>query len=274
MELFNISLIKSNLDQDMRAFYFTFFSVIFSFYVHAQCSVQITNTSAQCYGDCNGTANAIATGVPPFSYVWQPGNMGTQNVTGLCPGAYTVIVTDSTSCITTNTVIITEPSEINSTVTYTNSSCSTCADGTATVNPGDNANYLYLWSPGGQTTQTIMGLLPGDYSVCITNAGGCTTCDSINISLATAVNNQDLLNTIYIFPNPVTHFLKLKIESNGALKTEVSITNILGLKTFTKKLEVQSFYEEEISVEHLPIGIYYLVIKTNEQVLTKKFSKQ
>jgi len=58
----------------------------------------------------------------------------------------------------------------NFTVTSTpsNTGCGGTCNGTATANIiacCNQVNYLLMWSPGGQTTQTITGLCPGNYTV-------------------------------------------------------------------------------------------------------------
>ena len=65
----------------------------------------------------------------------------------------------------------------------TNATCATCTDGSATVNPLNGfAPYTYTWySTPIQTTQTATGLVAGNYSICITDANGCTACGSVFI---------------------------------------------------------------------------------------------
>ncbi len=56
-------------------------------------------------GDNNGTATASVTngGVAPFSFLWETGVTST-TITELAPGYYTVSVTDSLGCVTTDSV--------------------------------------------------------------------------------------------------------------------------------------------------------------------------
>jgi gliding motility-associated-like protein len=68
------------------------------------------------------------------------------------------------------------------TKTHTNATCTGnigTASATATFCSGP---YTYLWSPGGQTTQTITGLSAGVYTVTITPHGACfSNSDTINV---------------------------------------------------------------------------------------------
>lgn len=63
-------------------------------------------------------------------------------------------------------------------------SCSTCADGIASATMyNGTAPYTYSWSSGG-TGQTESGLAPGNYTVCITDANGCSACDTLTMTYA------------------------------------------------------------------------------------------
>jgi len=59
-------------------------------------------------GTCDGTATATATGgLSPFTYLWDDLlAQGTQIATGLCPGDYTVLMTDNTGSTVSATVTV------------------------------------------------------------------------------------------------------------------------------------------------------------------------
>ncbi len=94
-----------------------------------------------------------------------------------CPVAIPVI-SDSTRCIS----CIPPTLSISSTPV----SC-TVNNGTATVTTtGGNPPYTYVWTPGGQTTQTATGLGPGTYTVTVTEGGGCSQTTTITIAPASS----------------------------------------------------------------------------------------
>ncbi len=65
-------------------------------------------------------------------------------------------------------------------------SCASCADGSAyAMMVNGTAPYTYSWSSGG-TAQTETGLAPGTYSVCITDANGCTACAQVTLSYSSS----------------------------------------------------------------------------------------
>ncbi len=78
------------------------------------------------------------------------------------------------------------------------SSCGTCADGSASVNVyGGAGPYIYTWNTlPQQTTFNASGLLPGMYTVCITDANGCNTCDSIRIDTSSCIANFSWVQTL------------------------------------------------------------------------------
>lgn len=151
----------------------------------------LTPQNPTCNGDCNGSASVSVTGgTGQLTFNWEPGNPpgdGTNAVSGLCAGAYSLVITDVNGCDTTLQFTLTQPSPILPNETATNATCANACDGTATVNPaGSTGPYTYAWSGGvggGQGTPTATGLCPGTYQCLITDVpSGCDTLVIITIS--------------------------------------------------------------------------------------------
>jgi gliding motility-associated-like protein len=140
-------------------------------------------TNITCFGLCNGSATATPSGgTPAYTFLWNTGAT-TATISSLCPGVYTVTVTDSKGCTSIQSVTITQPTVINTGLTFTNVTCNGSCNGTATSTPsGGTPGYTFLWSPGGATTSTISGLCPGVYTVTVTDANGCTKTGSVTIT--------------------------------------------------------------------------------------------
>jgi len=115
-----------------------------------------TTSDISCYGYCDGSATAIVGGVPPFTYQWDDSlNQTTQTATGLCAGAYTVIVTDSIGQADTASVNIDEPLALTTNVsnticngdsTYLGGSYQTTAGTYKDTLPSVNGKYLLRFS--------------------------------------------------------------------------------------------------------------------------------
>lgn len=148
----------------------------------AAITVMTFKNDVSCNGlsDGDALANVVSGGTSPFTYSWSNGQT-TQGATGLAAGNYTVTVTDANGCTNTNTVTITEPVILSSTVPFVNATCGN-TDGTATANPnGGTPGYTYSWN-NGQSTQTATGLIPNtSYTLTVTDAYGCTMTNTVSV---------------------------------------------------------------------------------------------
>ncbi len=121
---------------------------------------------------CVGTLNiTVDKGTPSYTFSWKgPNNFAStsQNLTGLCDGAYTVTVSDANGCQTVQSFTI-DPGGLNATATYKETSCPNTADGNITLAVGGgNAPYVYKWS-NGATTKDLTAVAAGKYIVTITD---------------------------------------------------------------------------------------------------------
>ena len=137
-------------------------------------SLNVTQTDVTCNGSCNGTASATATGgTGAISYLWQPGNITTPGITGLCPGSYTVTASDANNCSKTQVITITEASSLTVTFTQTNPTTCTTNDGSISFVPsGGVGPYTFTWTPG-PSTNPIINLADGSYVLTLSDANNC-----------------------------------------------------------------------------------------------------
>jgi hypothetical protein len=150
----------------------------------------LSQTNISCNGGSNGAASVNATGgTGALSYDWTPGNPtgdGTNSITGLTFGSYTVTVTDLNGCTATQTFIITQPTPIVPVMTQTNVTCFGDNNGTASVSVnGGTPGYTYDWTPGnpaGDGTNSVTGLAPAVYTVTIVDANACTATATVEIT--------------------------------------------------------------------------------------------
>ncbi|MFI5149507.1 MAG: gliding motility-associated C-terminal domain-containing protein [Bacteroidia bacterium] len=139
-------------------------------------NVSITTVNVTCNGACNGSATTVVSGgTAPYTYSWSNGATAS-NITNLCPGSYTVKVTDAMGCFQSQICTITQPPLLTSSVTSTNATCNGTCNGTANDNvAGGTPPYSYSWSPGSQTINPINSLCAGVYCVTTTDSKGCTS---------------------------------------------------------------------------------------------------
>jgi photosystem II stability/assembly factor-like uncharacterized protein len=167
--------------------------------INALPGVTTTPNDITCAGACNGADGAVPTGTAPFTYSWSTGAT-TQNITTLCPGNYTVTVTDANGCSSTVSGPIIEPPVLIASASSFNATCVGVNDGSATdMSTGGSPTYTYLWMPGSLTSASPSGLAVGVYSLTVTDAHGCNSSTTVSINPST--------NTMLSI-NPVTNFCR------------------------------------------------------------------
>jgi gliding motility-associated-like protein len=143
-----------------------------------------------CGGECVGevSANPIG-GTAPYRFQWNtiPAST-TNNVTNLCAGTYSVLVTDTNNCTYEDSVTVTPPPAlVVDSITAIDASCNDNTDGQAAVYvSGGTAPYRYFWNNGG-TTATIANISGGSKVVLITDTNGCQLQDTIIVGVIDTV---------------------------------------------------------------------------------------
>ena len=139
-----------------------------------------------CNGGSDGAANVFATGGNPgYSYSWNdPSNQTVSSASGLPAGTWVVTITDSTGCMQTDTVTISEPTAVAATILYTvDVSCNGGADGSGEVaGTGGTAPYSYDWVGLGVSSPDAYNLPAGTYDVTIIDAQGCVFTQQVTIT--------------------------------------------------------------------------------------------
>ena len=145
-------------------------------------SLNFLTTNETGLGANDGQSTVVATnGTTPYQYLWSDGQT-TSTATSLAPGVYSVVVTDADSCIVTGTTVVQAfVCTLTGTMSSTNTD-TTLTNGTASVAAtGGSTPYAYLWS-NGDTSSSITGLVPGIYSVLVTDADSCTFTGSVAVN--------------------------------------------------------------------------------------------
>jgi gliding motility-associated-like protein len=147
----------------------------------------MTFNNPVCFGGCDGTATATpVNGTPGYNFLWS-NSQTTQTATNLCPGIYTVLITDANGCSGTSTVTLTNPPMIVAgPINFSDTICFNSSNEIYTV--PNLAGYTYTWSTVGgitygQGTDSInvdwtgvpSGFIPTGVIVTATDANGCVS---------------------------------------------------------------------------------------------------
>lgn len=151
-------------------------------------SVNVQTANASNCGVADGSAQAVTSGgTGPFTYLWSNGstNAGLFNIPA---GTYGVTVTSAQGCTAAASAVVTEPQFLNVSLTGSSHVCGNANDGMLTANVTyGTPPYTYAWS-NGSSTQTLINLSPGTYTVTVTSSQGCTGSATKSIAAIPAIN--------------------------------------------------------------------------------------
>jgi gliding motility-associated-like protein len=149
---------------------------------------------------CQGTT-ATLTAAGGLSYYWSTVGSNSQSiyVNPVAATQYAVQVTDSNGCKAWDSVAVT----LNSTPVANLNPAFLCSGSSAILNAG-NAGSTYLWSPNGETTQTITIADSGFYDVIITSPNGCIGYASANVAMGGAGITTNPVNVDICFGTTAT----------------------------------------------------------------------
>src|SRR5690606_23064707 len=100
---------------------------------------------------CDGFIKITASGgTAPYSYNWSPSTVsgqGTDSISSLCLGNYSVTITDANGCTLDTTFNIVQPNSLSISFSQTNVDCNNASTGSASaIVSGGTAPYTYNWS--------------------------------------------------------------------------------------------------------------------------------
>lgn len=146
---------------------------------------------------------------------------------------------------------ITAESEIQS-VTQTNNGA---IDLTILTGQGP---FSFLWNTGA-TTEDLENLIPGDYSVIITDVTGCMGIFSFLVENITSTDDV-FNNQLIIQPNPTQDFFRINfMETNWHSVYQLKLYDPFG-KLILQKDNLNTQINEKVDLQKYPSGLYFLEI--------------
>lgn len=223
------------------------------------------STNATC-GNSNGSIDlSVSGGTSPYVYNWSgtPTGDGTNAISNLQSGTYTVTVTDSNGCTKLTSINVWD--ENGPSISNSSSSSVTCygdSTGYATISvSGGTPNYDYHWSNGSSifntssTSCAITALPAGVYTVTVSDANGCSVFTSIMISQPTA-----LMATIYSQTNTLCY---------GSNNGSASVIAAGGTPPYSYQWG-DSLFQTTSTANNLYAGTYTVTVTDNQSCTTIK----
>jgi len=225
-----------------------------------------SSTNSSCSNSCTGVINATTVvGPGPFTYTLSGSSCTLLPCTGLCPGTYSLLIMNAGLCGAIYDYTITAPAAIQSAITFTDASCAFCPTGVLSANAtGGVAPYTYTWSPAGGNSATANNLLPGCYTVTITDANGCEKEQSSCVGFNTGLNSVSLNTALLIYPNPAKNTVGIQLQG---LTFDCAVYNNLGQLIVTKK-QNQNIFQLDLST--FAKGVYLVEVESGNQRVWRK----
>jgi gliding motility-associated-like protein len=224
-----------------------------------QLSIGLDATNVTCFGLANGTIDlTVSGGTFPYSFQWFIGATPvatTEDLINLRPGTYSVTVTDANGCTISGTIGITQPTQIQASVSAVDVTCFGYADGSTLGSvSGGVTPYTYQWTGPGSFSVNTLGatnLEPGLYSFQITDANLCNLPNALQIF----VNEPDLL--------VATPSLEQEVSCNGEADGEVSLAVTGGNDSYSYAWTGPSFTSTQANISGLAAGLYQITVTDN-----------
>jgi hypothetical protein len=114
----------------------------------------------------------------------------------------------------------------------------------------------------------------GNYTVVVSVDGCVGGSEGYNVVLTSVETQEELATSLY--PNPAVNYVNVELSSdNNYGISEISVINANGRTIMTKLPGSGSHMRKlEIDIADLHSGTYFLMIKTGDSLLRKRFSKR
>jgi gliding motility-associated-like protein len=239
-------------------------------------NVLLVSQNVTCKDKCDGALTAYPKGMkPPYTFKWSNGQT-TQTVTSLCPGTYTVSVTDKYG--------FTRSNSFNLTAIYPDPLISAGRD--TIIMPGDSVTLSasgdpvvsFFWSPSGSlscdscSNPVAKPLMPINYTVTVVDANGCSSSDNVNVNFNS--ETCEVSAPTAFSPNGDGNNDYYKVDFLcPPLSFHLTIYDRWGEKIFESN-DVEKKWDGTIKGKPAEAGVYIYVIKSEikkgESIVSKE----
>jgi hypothetical protein len=221
-----------------------------------------------CKGYHDGTIDLTVTGASGnVTYLWTPGNLTTQDLSGLGEGNYSITVTDAgNGCSSTLSFNI--QAGYNFPVTITQSGDTL----TATTSPNYQWYHNGVLVPG-ETSQTYV-ITQGGYFYCVVGSQNCEfTSNTIETSCicSNGIEDNSFFQGISVFPNPANEELNVVITLTSVEAASVTLIDMTGRRIWLKnEKDKANNFAWQIPVADIAAGNYFVQINVGGQTKNVK----
>ena len=205
-------------------------------------------TNVSCFGDGNGSITITTQGgTGAYDYQWSTG-ANTSTISSLSSGVYDVTIMDANNCSLAEQFTITEPSQLQVSVTMNQNQL------TGVVS-GGSPSYTYEWQLNNQTVSTSSSMTAqqtGYYVLTVTDANGCVESKTQYYEQPSVDVEQISSLDIKVYPNPVNTEFVIEVSSEEEL--------VYQLMSYKGDVVLKGNINQKakINIEDIASGIYIL----------------
>lgn len=252
-------------------------SAIANFLVPSLPTTAPTVSGETCENFQDGSISLMTSGgIPPYSFQWSTGD-STGDISGLAPGEYSVIITDSIGCESVDTMVVENEGAVVADFTYGNDTNWHVID---FLDLSTNA-VSWFWSFGDNETDTVQNpshyyQFPGaHYEVwlIVESLFGCKdtaklfVCPCGNLNIA-----DDILHPLTVLPNPTTSQISLDLTSWLGREVDIQLIDLTGRVVQNTHLQAQT--QIDLDISELATGIYSVLVEIDGKYLVGRLKKE
>jgi len=224
---------------------------------------EATINSPSCNGQQNGSIEIEMTnGTAPYMFIWN-NEVSTKDQSNLGIGSYTVFIKDANGCNAGQTFSIQQPDALN--LRFINDDEALIGRVTGGITP-----YTYKWSTGLTGTPVLSNIGLGTYGLTVTDANGCSIIGEGDYLGPLSDSYIEAVDHFSISPNPASDFFQVHLESANEENIELNLINLYGQIVLSNQFTIQSSVNQNISLENVSPGTYFVVTKIDGRIVNSK----
>lgn len=129
--------------------------------------------------------------------------------------------------------------------------------------------YTYLWSTG-ETTKDLADVLPGTYTLTITDKIGCS--QSVDVTVGGVTGTQEIasLTGMALSPNPASNRTILNLSFNETVNATIEVLNTLGQQMSAEQYSNITGGKYELDLSSLSNGTYFVKVTVDGQTNVRR----
>lgn len=210
----------------------------------------------------------VSGGTPGYTYQWSTGDTSAM-LLGLPPGTYVLHITDANGCTATVTYVLNSPNALLATGTVTPATNLPSLGAIDLTASGGIPPYTYAWSTGA-ITEDLSNLPPGNYSVTVTDANGCTATETFLVDQVVGIHRPSA-GQVRAWPNPFAEQVNLSWQGTGVEPVQAKIYDVAGRIIWEQPWDNGAQLTLNLPI---PAGVYFLEIGQGEALTVMRLHKR